>query len=180
MATRCRSAVQNFNKLVNSDQVFAMILNLGTPMNIAGFPIMEQAQVHNISPLTAARQMLEGDISLQMGRLLLLLRPASRGYPPPGRGAGRHQALLDVHPVRLRSGGVEATRDEAEALGIEYVDETQHRPDEQEFVGAIQRLRDAGCEIVSMGIACARSSSRSAPPSVWAGTTSPSSAPRPA
>ena len=39
-------AVQNFNKLVNSDQVFAMILNLGTPHNIAGFPIMEAKQVH--------------------------------------------------------------------------------------------------------------------------------------
>jgi len=34
-------AVQNFNKLINSDQVFAMILNLGTPHNIAGFPLME-------------------------------------------------------------------------------------------------------------------------------------------
>src|SRR5690606_15216238 len=28
-------AVQNFNKLINSDKVFAMILNLGTPHNIA-------------------------------------------------------------------------------------------------------------------------------------------------
>jgi len=46
----------------------------------------------------------------------------------------------------------EATRDEAEALGIEYADETQHRPDEQEFVGALQRLRESGCEIVSLGI----------------------------
>ena len=34
-------AVQNFNKLINSDHVFAMILNLGTPHNIAGFPLMQ-------------------------------------------------------------------------------------------------------------------------------------------
>ena len=56
-------AVQNFNKLVNSDKVFAMIQNLGTPHNLAGFPIMEAAKVANVSPLTAARQMIEGDIT---------------------------------------------------------------------------------------------------------------------
>src|SRR5690606_20471423 len=56
-------AVQNFNKLINSDKVFAMILNLGTPHNIAGFPLMEAKQVANVGPLTAARQMLEGDIT---------------------------------------------------------------------------------------------------------------------
>ena len=56
-------AQQNFNKLVNGDKVFAMLLNLGTPHNIAGFPIMAAKQVANISPLTAARQMIEGDIT---------------------------------------------------------------------------------------------------------------------
>ncbi len=145
-------AVQNFNKLVNGDQVFAMILNLGTPMNIAGFPIMEAAQVHNVSPLTAARQMIEGDVSFKWtgtSSYYDQLRAAIQ-YLVEDRGATKVCSMY--MPTDFGLEVFEATRDEAEALGIEYADETQHRPDEQEFVGALQRLRESGCQIVSLGI----------------------------
>ena len=48
-------AMQNLNKLVNSDKIFAMLLQLGTPINIASFPLQEKAKVANIAPLTSAR-----------------------------------------------------------------------------------------------------------------------------
>ena len=51
--------MQNINKLVNSDGVFVMLLSLGTPMNIASFPLLERKGIANISPLTAARQMVD-------------------------------------------------------------------------------------------------------------------------
>ena len=54
-------AQQNFNKLINSDKVFAMVLNLGTPINIAGFQLMGPKKIANVSPLSAGRQMVEGD-----------------------------------------------------------------------------------------------------------------------
>src|SRR5690606_27704309 len=77
-------AVQNFNKLINSDQVFAMILNLGTPHNIAGFQIMESKKVHNVSPLSAGRQMVEGDITYKW--------TGSSDYYDQLRAAVRHLA----------------------------------------------------------------------------------------
>src|SRR5690606_28834280 len=46
----------------------------------------------------------------------------------------------------------EAARDIAAELGLEYASETTHRPDEQDFVGAIQKLRSDGCEIVATAI----------------------------
>ena len=52
-------AMSALNKLVNSDKVFAMLLSLGTPMNIASFPLLEAKKIANVSPLTAARQMIE-------------------------------------------------------------------------------------------------------------------------
>jgi branched-chain amino acid transport system substrate-binding protein len=86
-------AVQNFNKLIKSDQVFAMLLNLGTPHNLAGFPLMEAKQVANVSPLTAARQMLEGDITYKYtGRC-----------DDAGRAERRQGGLRHVHPLRLRA-----------------------------------------------------------------------------
>ncbi|MGO4841607.1 ABC transporter substrate-binding protein, partial [Rhizobiaceae sp. 2RAB30] len=52
-------AVQAANKLINRDQVFAMLLNLGTPHNIAMFQLMEPTGIPNISPITAAKEMVE-------------------------------------------------------------------------------------------------------------------------
>ena len=35
-------AIQSMNKLVNGDKVFAMLLSLGTPMNIAAFELQDK------------------------------------------------------------------------------------------------------------------------------------------
>jgi len=58
-------AMQGLNKLVNSDKVFAMLMSLGTPMNIASFKLQEAREVANVIPLSAARQMLEGSIDFK-------------------------------------------------------------------------------------------------------------------
>ncbi len=146
-------AVQNFNKLINSDRVFAMLLNLGTPHNIAGFPLMESKQVANISPLTAARQMLEGNLDYKYAGFSSYYDQVRAGLRHLVEEKGATKLCSMYIPSDFGQEVFEATRDEAEALGIEYADETTHRPDEQEFVGSIQKLRDSGCEIVSMGIA---------------------------
>ena len=145
-------AVQNFNKLINSDKVFAMILNLGTPHNIAGFPIMAAKQVHNVSPLTAARQMIEDDITYKW--------TGSSSYYDQLRAAVRHLAkernAQEVCAMYIPSDfGLEVfegTRDEAGELGLKYAAETTHKPDEQDFVGAITKLKEAGCDIVATGL----------------------------
>jgi branched-chain amino acid transport system substrate-binding protein len=147
-------AVQNFNKLVNSDQVFAMILNLGTPHNIAGFQIMEPKQVANIGPLTSARQMLEGDITYKYSGFAAYYDGLRAGIKMLAEEGGDEVANicsmylpsdfgLEVH---------EAAVDEAEALGLTFAGETTHRPDEQDFVGAVTRLRELNCDIVATGV----------------------------
>ncbi|MDP1136445.1 ABC transporter substrate-binding protein, partial [Klebsiella pneumoniae] len=47
---------------------------------------------------------------------------------------------------------VQGTRDAAEQLGLNFVAETTHRPDEQDFVGALSRLRSEGCEIITQAV----------------------------
>ena len=51
-------AIAGMNKLINGDRVFAMLLSLGTPMNIAAFKLQDAKGVPNVSPLSAARQMI--------------------------------------------------------------------------------------------------------------------------
>ncbi|MDE0173783.1 MAG: ABC transporter substrate-binding protein, partial [Defluviicoccus sp.] len=58
-------ALQGYNKLVNRDKVFAMLLSLGTPMNIAGYKLMTPKNIPNVFPLSSARQILSEPIRLR-------------------------------------------------------------------------------------------------------------------
>ncbi|MDN2565092.1 ABC transporter substrate-binding protein [Aquibium sp. A9E412] len=145
-------AVQNFNKLINSDKVFAMILNLGTPHNIAGFKMMEPKKIANVSPLTAARQMIEGDISYKYtgtSSYYDQLRAAVE-YLAEERDAQNVCAMYIPSDFGLEV--QQGAKDEAEELGLNYAAETTHKPDEQDFVGSVTKLREAGCDIVATGI----------------------------
>lgn len=145
-------AVQNFNKLINSDQVFAMILNLGTPHNIAGFPLMQQHEVANVAPLTAARQMLEEPITYKYAGFSSYYDQLRYGLKYLVKETGAKNLCAMYYPQDFGLEIYEATKDEAQAEGLNYAAETTHKPGEQDFVGAIQKLKQAGCNIVSTAI----------------------------
>ena len=145
-------AVQNFNKLINSDQVFAMILNLGTPHNLAGFPLMEAKKVANVSPLTAARQMLEGDISLKYTGFSSYYDQIRAAVTMLAEQNGAKEVCAMYIPSDFGLEVHEGAKDQAEKLGLTYAAETTHKPDEQDFVGSIQKLKEAGCDIVATGL----------------------------
>jgi branched-chain amino acid transport system substrate-binding protein len=146
-------ATAAYNKLVNRDRVFAMLLSLGTPHNLAGFPIMEPKGIFNINPLTAAREMLPEPNS--PNKFVLF----SSYYDQTVAGM-RHlhetYGLTRVCTMYLPTDfGFEiaaATKEQAAAIGMEFVSETTHKPDEQEFVGAVQKLRADGCQVVTMAL----------------------------
>ena len=145
-------AVQNFNKLVNSDQVFAMILNLGTPHNIAGFPIMASKEVANVGPLTAARQMLEGDIAFKYAGFSSYYDQLRAGVEYLAGETGAKEVCAMYIPSDFGLEIQQGAKEEAEELGLTWAAETTHKPDEQDFVGSIQKLRDAGCDIVATAL----------------------------
>jgi branched-chain amino acid transport system substrate-binding protein len=145
-------AVQNFNKLINSDQVFAMILNLGTPHNLAGFQLMEAKQVANVSPLTAARQMLEGDISYKYTGFSSYYDQIRAAVTMLAEQNDAKEVCAMYIPSDFGLEVYEGAKDQAEKLGLTYAAETTHKPDEQDFVGSIQKLREAGCDIVATGL----------------------------
>ena len=145
-------AVQNFNKLVNSDKVFAMLLNLGTPHNIAVFKMMEPAQVANVSPLTAARQMLEGDITYKYAGTSSYYDQLKAGVEYLAKETGAKEVCSMYFPSDFGLEVYEGTKEKAEELGLKYAAETTHKPDDQDFVGSLTKLREAGCDIVSTAV----------------------------
>ena len=146
-------ATQAYNKLVNRDQVFAMILSLGTPHNLAGFQIMDPKGIFNINPLTAAREMLPEPASPNKFTAFSSYYDqtvAGMKYLNATYGATKVCAMY--LPTDFGIEIATATKEQAGAANMTFVSETTHKPDEQDFVGAVQKLRADGCQVVTMAL----------------------------
>ncbi|WP_146347841.1 ABC transporter substrate-binding protein [Phaeobacter marinintestinus] len=145
-------AMQGYNKLLNKDKVFAMLLSLGTPMNIAGFKLLDPKGIPNIGPLSAAREMLSEPIDnkftgfssywdqMQVGVTYLV-------------GEKDAKTVCSMYiPSDFGKEIAESTKDVTATLGLTFGAETTHKPDEQDFVGSVTKMKAAGCDIVTMAL----------------------------
>lgn len=145
-------AVQAANKLINRDQVFAMLLNLGTPHNLAMFKLMEPKGVPNVNPLTAARQMVEPPAPWKFAGTASYYDAvkATTEYLASEEGASTFclMYLPTDFGVEIKSG----LQDGAEAVGASYGVETKHKPDETDFSGALGKIKEGGCDTVGLAL----------------------------
>ena len=153
MGYQMPKAMQAYNKLLNRDKVFAMLLSVGTPMNIAGLKLMTPKNVPNLTPLSAARQMLDEPMRLRFmssASYYEQMRLAA-GFMAETYGVSRACAMYI--PSDFGKEIQEAIRDEADAnAALSYVAETTHKPDEADFVGALQKLNAEGCELIAVAL----------------------------
>lgn len=141
-------ATQAINKLINSDKVFAMLLALGTPMNIAAFKLMDEKKIPSVTPLSAARQMLQDPMDYKF--------TASAAYYDQIRMAVKHFAEKDgaktfctmFLPTDFGQEIQQGVQDQTKKMGLKLAVETTHKPDEADFVGSLTKLKEAGCQIV--------------------------------
>ena len=126
-------AIQATNKLVNRDNIFAMLLSMGTPMNNAVMDTLFEAGVPNLFPISGARQMVEP------------FRPMMF----TARGA--ESICVMYQDTDYGQEILEAAQDQTEAMGMSVTEVTAHRPTDTEFTAAVLRLRNAGCDTVMMG-----------------------------
>ena len=146
-------AIQAYNKLINRDKVFAMLLSLGTPMNIAGFKLMTPKNIPNLMPLSGSRHMLDEPMRLRFS--------GTSSYYEQMRLAVRYLAesrgITKVCGMYIPSDFGEELRDAAneEAAASDtliYVTETTHKVDEADFVGSLQKLSAEGCELIGVAL----------------------------
>ncbi|WP_136657403.1 ABC transporter substrate-binding protein [Nitratireductor sp. XY-223] len=145
-------AMQNINKLVNSDQVFVMLLSLGTPMNIASFPLLERKGIANIGPLSAARQMIEPPAPYKFAGFSSYYDQMKAGVNYLSENNDRKVFCAMYLPTDFGKEIQEGTKDGATELGHEYKAETTHKPDEQDFVGSLTKLKDEGCDAIATAL----------------------------
>jgi len=145
-------SVQTVNKLVNRDKIFAMFLQIGTPMNIASFKLLEPKGIPNVFPMTMARQLIEEPIALRFSPGASYYDQIKVGvnYLVETKGAKNLCAMYLPNDFgkEIQAGA----KDLAADLGLNYAGETTHKPDDADFVGSISKLKEAGCDVVAMAL----------------------------
>ncbi|MGC1442093.1 MAG: ABC transporter substrate-binding protein [Burkholderiaceae bacterium] len=145
-------AVQVVNKLVNRDKVFAMLLSLGTPHNVAAFKLLDAKGIPNVSPLSAARQMLQDPIQYKFAGTASYYDAVRATVNYMAKNEGSTKVCTMYIPSDFGQEIQAAAVDEAKALKLEYVGETTHKPDETDYVGSLTKLKAAGCNLVTVAL----------------------------
>ena len=133
-------AIQGMNKLINGDKVFAMLLSLGTPMNIAAFKLQDAKNVPNVLPLHyAGTATYYEQIRVGVTHLAELKSVSNvcAMFVPTDFGKDIKEGAESIS---------------AETEGLTFVTETTHKPDDADFVGALQKLNAEGCQIVALAL----------------------------
>ena len=143
-------AIQAANKLINRDDIFAMLLAVGTPMNNAIMPQQFEAGVPNLFPISGGRQMVEPYHPMkftQRGIYYDEVRAAVRHFV---ENEGKQRVCIIHHESDYGQEIVDAAEDQLAAMGMAVAARTAHKPTESEFTAAVLRLREAECDMVAM------------------------------
>ncbi len=144
-------AVQVANKLINSDKVFAIIGAAGTPMNNAVLPAQLKAGVPNLFPISWARGMGEPVHPLKFG--------IYTSYPDQIRGAikymvqnkGKKTVCAMYQDTDFGREIYQAAVAQLKFMGMDMAASSSHRPTDTDYTVAINKLREAKCDLIAMG-----------------------------
>ena len=143
-------AIQAANKLVNRDGIFAMYLGMGTPMNNAIIPMLEQKGIPNLFPISGARSMIEPFRKLQFnGRGIYYdeIQAGVRYFVE--RGANK--ACIIYQDTDFGQEVFDGAHEQLAKLGLQTAAISAHKPTDTEFTSAILRMKNAECDLVLMG-----------------------------
>jgi branched-chain amino acid transport system substrate-binding protein len=145
-------AMQGYNKLLNRDKVFGMLLSLGTPMNIAGFKLLDPKGIPNVGPLSAARQMLQDPVENKFIGFSSYYDQVVAGVTYLAGEFDAKEVCAMYIPSDFGKEIKESAEETAAKLGLTYAAETSHKPDELDFVGSLTKLKAAGCDVVALAL----------------------------
>ncbi|WP_298726037.1 ABC transporter substrate-binding protein [uncultured Ferrovibrio sp.] len=144
-------AVQAANKLINRDKIFLMAGALGTPHNNAVFAEQFKAGVPNLSPLTAARSMVEPFHPLKFQTFSSYYDHIRAGIKYLVEKNGRKKLCTLYQDTDFGKEILEGVQDQAKAMNMQVVDTATNKPTDTDFTAQITKLRNSGCDLVALG-----------------------------
>lgn len=144
-------AVQAGNKLINRDKIFAMVGALGTPMNNAVLRRQLAKKVPNMYPFTAARSMSEPLHPMKFASIATYYDQTRAGVKYFVKEKGKKKVCTAYQDTDFGQEILDATEDELKSQGMKIAAKVPHKPTETEFVASVTALKNAGCDVVTMG-----------------------------
>jgi branched-chain amino acid transport system substrate-binding protein len=144
-------AVQAGNKLINRDNIFAMVAGLGTPMNNALFKEQFDAGVPNLFPLSAARSMFEPFHKLKFYGAATYVDQVRAGINYFVTKKGKKAVCAMYQDTDFGKEVLDGVHAQAEKMKIKVVETTTHKPTDQDFTAQVTKLKAANCDLVVLG-----------------------------
>jgi branched-chain amino acid transport system substrate-binding protein len=144
-------AVQAINKLINNDGVFFTIEDGGTPMNNATFPMAIEKNVPKLLPLSAARSMYEPFNRLKFSQYSSYVDQMRAGVKYFVEQRGKKAVCAMYQDTDFGKDVLAGAQLQTEAMGMKIVATTAHKPTDTDFSAAIAKLREANCDLITMG-----------------------------
>ena len=144
-------AVQAMNKLLNSDGVFFTIEDGGTPMNNATFPMAIEKNTPKLLPLSAARSMFEPFHKLKFSQASSYVDEMRAGVKYFVEQRGKKAICAMYQDTDFGKDVLAGATMQAEAMGMKIVATTAHKPTDTDFTAAVTKLREANCDLITMG-----------------------------
>lgn len=144
-------AVKAVNKLVNVDEIFAMIGAIGTPHNHATFDRLFEANVPSLFPLTGARSMYEPWHPLKFAYFVSYQNQARGGIRYMVEQHGVEKVCLQAPGTDYGAEVAEGYEMAVEEFGLESVYVGRHKGTETDFVGTATSIKNSGCEMLFLG-----------------------------
>jgi branched-chain amino acid transport system substrate-binding protein len=146
-----RKAVLAAQKLVNQDQIFAMVGHIGTAQNMAAMPVQFEKNVINFLPVTAAREMYEPFHRLKYSFAAPYFDQMAIAAPMLYKQKNATKACIIYQDDEF---GLEVLRG-AEAglktINVELVEKTSFKRGATDFASQVARMKGAGCDFVVLG-----------------------------
>jgi branched-chain amino acid transport system substrate-binding protein len=144
-------AVQAANKLVNRDNVFIMVSNVGTPMNNATMPEQLAKGVPNIFPSSSARSMYAPLHHMKFSYSASYYDMERAGVKLFAQTYGKKRFCAMSQDSDYGRDVMDGARNQLEAMNMRLVAETLHKPTDTDFSASIAKLHDANCDLILLG-----------------------------
>ena len=144
-------AVQAGTKLINRDNIFAMVAALGTPMNNALFKDQLEAGVPSLFPFSAARSMFLPFHRLKFYGAASYVDQVRAGIKYFVQEKGRRAVCAMYQDTDFGKEVLDGVQMQLDEMKLKLVEVATHKPTDQDFTAEITKLKSAGCDLVVLG-----------------------------
>ena len=144
-------AVKAANKLLNVNNVFLMVGNMGTPMNNAIMPRMFEANVPNLFPISGAVQMYEPLHPMKFSYFVSYRDQARAGIAYMTEKYQIKKICLQALATEYGAEAENGFNQAVEELGLEVAYVGHHKASETDFTGTVTGIKNSGCELLVLG-----------------------------